>query len=269
MTRPAATNDSQPTVVLDANVLFSQVLSDYFVQARSQRLVRLRWSRAIVDEMINRRKDRVAEKRIGPAERAHRLRAIDNLRGYIERTYPKEFIEPAEEHFAPFADLPMPDPDDRKVLATAVAASAQYLCTANVGDFPDAVMDHVGIRRTTPDELLQRLVFDYPAEMVSAHQTVIEWTRGATHLTTLDTLGRAQAPGFKAALEDILAPLGDLSSTDDLAAAYASALAGRDRAHPELVPPSTRRPPSARPLERLAARPRARTRLEQQRGVGS
>lgn len=260
--------DDRPTVVLDANVLFSQVLSDYFVQARSERLVALRWSSAIVEEMIRNRKERCAERYPDPAELNPRLDAIERLRDYIERTYRREYIEPTSQHFRPFDRLPMPDPDDRHVLATALAAHADYLCTSNTRDFPDSVMRHVGIERTTPDELLHRFAVDNPLEMVRAHQTVVDWTPGTTHQSTLDALRRAKALATADRMQRLLTGLGDLDSRDDLAQVYASALAERDRAQTGLMPPTSRRPGPGQ----LGARPvtgfRDRQRLGRERGVG-
>lgn len=269
MTAGSADPDIRPTVVLDANVLYSQVLSDYLVQAQSRKLVVLRWSSAIVDEMIRNRKKRTTERHPGSADLARRLDTVDALRGYVERTYPTEFIEPSEQDFLSFAHLSMPDPDDRHVLATAIAAHAEYLCTNNTADFPETVMSQVGIERVTPDELLHRLAVDNALEMVRAHQTVIAWTHGGMHRTTLDALGRAQAPRFKKAMERLLTSLGDLDSRDDLAQVYVSAVAERDRAQAGLLPLSNKR---LRPGE-LAASPaigfRGRHQPDQQRGIGA
>lgn len=269
MTARPADPGIRPIVVLDANVLYSQVLSDYFVQAQSRRLVVLRWSSAIVDEMIRNRKKRTTERYSGSADLVHRLDAVDALRGYIERTYSKEFIEPVGQDFLPFAHLAMPDPDDRHVLATAVAAHAEYLCTCNIVDFPESIMSQLGIERATPDELLHRLLVDNPVEMVHAHQTVIDWTRGATHRTTLAALERAQSPRFKDAMEQLLASLGNLDSRDDLARAYASAIAEHNRSRAGLLPPSNSRPGPGKLAARTMTGYRDKQRFEQQRGIGA
>jgi len=253
--------------VLDANVLYSQVLTDYFVHAQSQNLINLRWSSRILDEMIRNKKARAAEKFKDPVQLAPRLAAADDLRAYVERTYPDQLLEPSDEDYLPFDQLEMPDPDDRHVVATAVAAGATYLCTDNMPDFPPAVMTHLGIRRVTSDALLVELGTKHPLEMIRAHQQVIAWTPRATHQTTLDALDRARAPMFKATMERLLTSLGDVDSRDDLAQVYVSAIAELDRARAGLLPPSNRRP---RP-EELAARPadfRGRERAGHQRGIG-
>jgi predicted nucleic acid-binding protein len=233
---PAST---PPVAVLDANVLYSQVLSDYFVHAGAERLVVLKWSSAILDEMIRNKKKRATERFADPAHLRPRIEAADRLRDYVLRTYPGEFIEPSLADFASFQHLPMPDPDDRHVVATAVAARATFLCTQNIADFPTSVMTQLGIRRITSDALLTKLVKTNPVEMVRAHQRVIAWTPGTTHRKTLEALRRAQAPTFSAGMEVLLMSLGDLDRSD-LAQAHAAALTERDRALTGVRPPSSR-----------------------------
>lgn len=226
----SASSTDPPVAVLDANVLYSQVLSDYFVQAQSRDLITLKWSPTILDEVIRNKKKRAAERFTDPSELGARLAAADRLRAYIERMYPDQVLEPADRSYSSFRQLPMPDPDDRHVVATAVAAGAVYLCTQNTADFPAAVMTHVGVRRVTPDALLLELLAGHPLDMVRAHQQVIAWTPRTTHRATLEALRRAQAPMFKDAMERILIRLGDLDARDDLAQVYASAIAEGDRA---------------------------------------
>lgn len=236
MAQPASSKEP-PVAVLDANVLYSQVLSDYFVQAQSRDLITLKWSSTILDEVIRNKKRRAAERFADPAELEARLAAADRLRAYIERMYPDQILEPSERSYSSFRQLPMPDPDDRHVVATAVAAGAVYLCTQNTADFPPAVMTHVGVRQVTPDALLVEILAGHPLDMVRAHQQVIAWTPRTTHRATLEALRRAQAPMFKDAMERILTRLGDLDSRDDLAQVYAAAIAERDRARAGMPSP--------------------------------
>lgn len=220
-----------PVVLLDANVLYSKVLSDYLVHAQYRGLVRLRWSSRILDEVIRNMKAKAAKRYSDPRDLGRRLAAADGLRDYIERTHPTALVDPSENDFAQFAHLAMPDPDDRHVVAAAVSAGADYLCTANTSDFPVSIMERLGMRRITPDVLLNGLVTDKPLEMVHAHQQVIAWTPGTTHRATLDTLRRSQAPVTADRMERLLMSLGDLDKRDDLARIYIHAVAERDRAY--------------------------------------
>ncbi len=55
------------------------------------------------------------------------------------------------------ASLSLPDPDDRHVLAAAIAGGAQALMTRNRGDFPGRVLARHGIVLRDPDGYLCEL----------------------------------------------------------------------------------------------------------------
>ncbi|GAB3919405.1 hypothetical protein GCM10011575_30350 [Microlunatus endophyticus] len=255
-------------VLLDANVLYSRVLSDYFVQLQATNVAAVKWSSQILDEVVRNKKKTATMRCHDPAELPSLLATAEDLRNHARTNYPESFVEPSEEDYARFADLYMPDPDDRHVVAAAVAARATYLCTSNTPDFPDPVMERVGIERIKPDALLHEHASRSPLAMVQAHQKVVGWTRGTTHRGLLERLRRAQAPATAETLERILKSLGNLDSRDDLARVYASALAERHRAQIGLLPPTSRRPGPEQLRVRPATGFRDRQRLDQQRGVG-
>lgn len=231
--------DTRPIALLDANVLFSQVLSDYFVKAQSEELLTVTWSSQILDEMIRNKKVKAAKRFREPADLHARLAAAEKLNTYIRHQYPSAFVEPDERHFVLLAEAPMPDPDDRHVVAAAIAARATHLCTDNTVHFPHSVLHRLGIEVVTPDELLVRLAADHPVEMTHAHQRVIEWTPGTTHRRTLATLRRAQSPMVAAEMEQLLSTLGNLDSRDDLAQRYDDLIMERRRALGGLPSPRT------------------------------
>jgi hypothetical protein len=53
--------------------------------------------------------------------------------------------------------LTLPDADDRHILAAAIHAQADMICTFNLRDFPAAVLEPYGIEVREPDELLSSL----------------------------------------------------------------------------------------------------------------
>lgn len=258
----------QPVVLLDANVLYSRVLSDYFVQLQAAGVVTVKWSSRILDEVVRNKKEAATAHCDDPGQLRALLAAAEGLRTYAQTHYATSYIEPSEKHYVRFADLQMPDPDDRHVVAAAVAAEATHLCTADILDFPDAVMERVGVERIKPDALLHEYAARNPLAMVQTHQRVIGWTRGTTHRGLLERLRRAQAATTAEVLERVLKSLGHLDSRDDLAHVYASALAERDRARTGLLPPSNRPPTPQQLASHLARDLRARQRLHQRRGVG-
>ncbi len=50
------------------------------------------------------------------------------------------------------------DPDDRHVLATAVAADSELIVTSNLGDFPPEACEPVGVEARHPDDFLLDLL---------------------------------------------------------------------------------------------------------------
>lgn len=182
-------------VLADANVLYSRVLRDYFLYASIQRLINVRWSQRILDEML----DNLAKNRPNFDDAASRA-LIDGM----TEAFPYALVEPGPEHYGTFSDLHMPDADDRHVVAAAVAAEANLLCTSNVKDFPDEVMERVGIQRVTPDMLLTSLAVARPDKMRQIHQTSMKSLKGATDASTLAALERAAAPQASAAMADVL-----------------------------------------------------------------
>lgn len=62
---------------------------------------------------------------------------------------------------------------DANVLAAAVSARAEVLCTNNVKDFPPEAMASAGVELLTADALLSRLVTMHPSRMRDAHRTTV------------------------------------------------------------------------------------------------
>jgi hypothetical protein len=63
------------------------------------------------------------------------------------------------------ARLLLPDPNDRHVLATAIASGADAIVTLNAQDFPGHVLAGEGIARRDPDGFLWELQSRHPEEM--------------------------------------------------------------------------------------------------------
>ncbi|MGH3473971.1 MAG: hypothetical protein ACRDOT_03560 [Aeromicrobium sp.] len=122
----------------------------------------------------------------------------------MNTTFPYALMAPVSGHYQRFKNLNMPDPDDRHVVAAAVAAEADVLCTSNTKDFPDPVMDRVGVTRLTPDQLLSGLVRAYPEQMLAVHCTSVERLKGATDESALEALRRAGASHTAELMSDLL-----------------------------------------------------------------
>ncbi|WP_020377607.1 PIN domain-containing protein [Candidatus Microthrix parvicella] len=123
-------------VLGDANVLYSRVLRDYLVYAADEGAISIRWSRAILIEVV---------KHLQVNNSTFDDKRAELLIRLLNDAYPEPEVEPTAQARRKVKGLVMPDDDDRHVLVAAVAAHADILCTDNVKDFSPEAMASVGI----------------------------------------------------------------------------------------------------------------------------
>lgn len=195
MSQTAGNADLIRVVVADANVLYSRVLRDYLLYAADQEIIAISWSPEILAEVAEN-----LEKNLTAFDHA----AGQRLAGAMNRAFPLAEVEPGEEHYSALAEVALPDEDDRHVLAAALAAEADVLCTSNTKDFPSDVVAALGIDVLTPDELLSRLVTEYQPQMLAAHRIAVASLHGATDVSTITALQRAGATTTAALMTGLL-----------------------------------------------------------------
>jgi predicted nucleic acid-binding protein len=145
--------------VLDACVLYPTVLREILQGAGYAGLYQPVFSDRILREWV------LATAKLGPdapviaESEAVALRAAFP-RG-LERAHPE--IE---------ARLVLPDPNDRHVLASAIASGADAIVTFNAQDFPGHVLAAEGIARRDPDGFLWELQSRHPEVMGRIVQAV-------------------------------------------------------------------------------------------------
>lgn len=131
--------------LLDANVLYPARLRDLFLRLAIGGVYQARWTDRILDECF----DNLASDRPDlPGER------LDRTRRLMALAVPDAVIDDYG-HLVEGFDLR--DPDDRHVLAAAVAAHADVIVTANLIDFPPQAMPE-GLEALSPDAFLLTLV---------------------------------------------------------------------------------------------------------------
>src|SRR5438045_188405 len=123
--------------VYDACVLYPQFLRDFLVRlaihGRQQGVLRAKWTGRIHREWV--RAVRRQRPGIGLAALRRTCRLMDqHVRGCRVRGY--ERWEPR---------LTLPDPDDRHVLAAALACVADAIVTYNTRDFPPRILAPFGV----------------------------------------------------------------------------------------------------------------------------
>ncbi len=184
------------SVVLgDANVLYPRVLRDYLLYAMTHQLIRVRWSKEILDEIV----EHLIEKNEGFDEAAG-----ERLVAAMNGTFPYSQVDLTDEATAAVADCALIDEDDRHVLAAAVAAEATLLCTDDRTGFPPDVMSALDIQAITSDALLSALIEEAPETMLRVYRTVVARLRGASDESTVSALRAARCERTADLMEGLL-----------------------------------------------------------------
>ena len=147
------------TAILDANVLYSNLLRDLLLSLASAGLYHARWTNRITDEWT---RNLVANRpTIEPK--------IGDLLALMNRTVPDCLVE----NYSPLIDsLELPDPDDRHVLAAAIVGHADAIVTANLKDFPADVLAKHNIEAQHPDDFVMNQLELRPFEALEVIKRV-------------------------------------------------------------------------------------------------
>ncbi|MGF6307078.1 putative nucleic acid-binding protein [Bradyrhizobium sp. i1.8.4] len=141
----------EPSVaVFDACILYPFHLRNIVVQAAVDRLVEARWTDAIHDEWIRSLTTDV------PAIPIERLQITRRL---MNDALPAATVGGYEKHIP---TVTLPDPDDRHVVAAAIAAKASLILTWNLRHFPENELKKFSLRRMNPDDFLSELFNKVP-----------------------------------------------------------------------------------------------------------
>jgi PIN domain len=136
----------EPSVaVFDACILYPFHLRNIIVQAAVDRLVEARWTEAIHDEWIRSVTMRTPEI---PSQRLERTRQLMN------RALPRATVTGYEHHLTA---VRLPDPNNRHIVAAAIAGRASLILTWNLRHFPPNELKKYGLERETPDAFLSGL----------------------------------------------------------------------------------------------------------------
>jgi hypothetical protein len=133
---------SSYTALLDANVLYPAPVRDLLLQLAVTDVYKARWTADIHREWIENLLENEPHCDRAKLERTRDL-MDSNTRDALVTGY--ESLIPT---------LQLPDPNDRHVLAAAIVGRCDVIVTANLKDFPYAVLVPFGIEAQHPDEFL-------------------------------------------------------------------------------------------------------------------
>jgi hypothetical protein len=179
-------------VLYDACVLYGNEVRDLLMRIAISGMVRAHWTDEILDEAFG---NLVANRPDLSPDRLAVTRERMNL------GVPGALVGGSE----PLVEaLKLPDPDDRHVLAAAIAAGAVIIVTSNLDDFPAETLEPFGVEAKTPDDfVLDQISLDEGTVRDCVHQIARGRTRPPkTYEAVLDALERAGLVGSAAALRD-------------------------------------------------------------------
>jgi predicted nucleic acid-binding protein len=131
------------TALLDANVLYPVAICDALIEVAATGIYAPKWTARIDDEWVR----NLAKDKGLPEERFHVRRDL------MHEACPD--WEVSEEAWKSLElGINLPDPNDRHVLAAALAGHADCIVTQNLKDFPAKVLEPFGIKALHPDEFL-------------------------------------------------------------------------------------------------------------------
>jgi predicted nucleic acid-binding protein len=197
MSKQRPVQPETPKVVLgDANVLYSRVLRDFLLYSATEGIISITWSSTILDEVVEHLADNIS---------GFNHESGEVLKEAMNYAYPLAQIDPRPEDYLRLANTVLPDEDDRHVLAAAIAADADIICTANTKDFPKTVTQSLGLSVMNPDVLLGILIERHPTEMMRVLDRSVSKLHGATNESTIAALRAAGANNAATLLEQTFA----------------------------------------------------------------
>jgi len=150
------------SVVIDANIFFRMWILDPVLTLADEGVFEPLWSDAIMQE---------ASRNLPKAWKGATAAQIAAFLAVVNKAYPYAQVPDWREHME---GLELPDPDDRHVLAAAIAAEATSIVTLNLADFPQTVVNRYGIRVEHPDDFLCRMYDSDPQKADMAIRRMIE-----------------------------------------------------------------------------------------------
>ena len=142
--------------VLDANVLYPQVLRDVLLSLSFNGVYAARWSDKIHDEWTRNLQKQRPDLSPAQLERTRRL-----MNEQIEDSLVEDY-----QYLIPTLELP--DPDDYHVLAAAIHSQSEIIVTWNLKDFPRRALEEHAITALSPDQFLSERLAEQSDLVVAA-----------------------------------------------------------------------------------------------------
>lgn len=150
---------SCPTrALIDANVFVATWTLDVLLTLSDRGRIEPVWSEAVLVEARE------------AVDRVHRTVGGSRYIAAAECAFPYAMVEPDE---VGISAVELPDPDDRHVVAAALAGDCDIIVTYNVRDFPTQALLSLGLRALHPDDFLMEVVAIDPEGAVAAVKSLV------------------------------------------------------------------------------------------------
>lgn len=155
------------TALLDACVLFPLAVADSLMSLATAGLFAAKWTRQIEQEWIT-----ALEK-----QRPDLKGRLDIRRDCMREAIPDwEITKAAWAPLVGFCNLP--DPNDRHVLAAAIAGHVDCIVTANLRDFPPGICENYNIEVLDPDRfIINQWDLDHLTTMAAFKRMRARWKK--------------------------------------------------------------------------------------------
>jgi predicted nucleic acid-binding protein len=181
---------SSLTALLDANVLYPAPMRDLLLQLAVSEVFRAKWTAEIQQEWF----EALLRKKPSPDRSA-----LERTRDLMNRAVAGCMVT-AYESLIPTLELP--DPNDRHVLAAAIAGQCDVIVTQNGKDFPGAYLASFGIKAQHPDHFFLNLLRLTPEAFCSAAKKVRTRLKRPSRETE-EYLGILESQGLKATVAEL------------------------------------------------------------------
>ena len=142
--------------ILDANVLYPARLRDFFIWLALQKAYEAHWTAEIQAEWKRNLLQKRPEVLASNLERTQRLMDI---------ALPDALLENV-----PRLEIILPDANDCHVLEAAVHAKAGFIVTHNLRDFPDLILEPLGVVALSPDDFVLQMIKRTPSLVLQSIQ---------------------------------------------------------------------------------------------------
>ena len=186
-------------VMLDANVLVPITLTDTILHIAEQGMFQPLWSQRILGETFE------------TLMSLHPTKDPSVLQGRIARmnsAFPQACVK-GWEHLEGGLVGTCPDPDDAHVVAAAIFGQAEIIVTSNLKDFPETLLQPLGLQAVSPDNfLLEQLDLNHELVMESLQTQVLKKNRPPLSLIEVAVQLEHLVPAFAAEVRALIEPTG-------------------------------------------------------------